>query len=224
MSTYAEQHRLEILTEGLRLLQITVETEQCKNLLIFLAELKRWNRRINLTRIDEQEAIEKHLLDSLILLRWLESGESLLDIGSGAGLPGIVIAIAQPNRKVLSIESIGKKIHFQKHIKRYFKLDRLDIIHGRSEDCAAHTRDQAIKAITGRAVSSLSGLAHISRPHLHDGCRIIALRGPHGPSEVENELEDLKALGIAVRHIIPYWLPLSGAPRTAIIMSAAGES
>lgn len=213
----------QLLDEGLRQLgvDVRVSEERRDRLLLFLEELYRWNRRINLTRISGTRAgIEKHLLDSLVLLNWLESGESLLDIGSGAGLPGIPLAIAQPGRRIMSVESIGKKVHFQKHIKRSLQLENLDIIHERSEQLALG-KDRTAGVITGRALSSLSGLARVAAPHLNRSGRIIALRGRRGRDELDREGEELAALGIRMIRTIPYQLPFSHAQRIAVVMARA---
>ena len=87
--------------------------------LLYLDELLRWNKKINLTSIrNKDSALEKHLLDSLTLLKHVKRGESFLDVGSGGGLPGIPVAIADRTLQLVSVDSVGKKINFQKHTNR----------------------------------------------------------------------------------------------------------
>ena len=100
----------------------------------FLDELLRWNQRINLTSIkNREEAIEKHLIDSLLLLPYLENAGNIIDLGSGGGLPGIPLAIASPSLQVISVDSVGKKVNFQRHIKRLLSLNNLHIVQSRAE-------------------------------------------------------------------------------------------
>ena len=104
------------LQRQLATLDIRVDTGDIEKLLALLEQLLHWNRTYNLTAItDPLEAIEKHLVDSLTLLPHLGQAETLIDIGSGAGFPALPLKIVRPDLKVISVDSVAKKINFQKH-------------------------------------------------------------------------------------------------------------
>ena len=108
---------------NLRALSIALTDKQSEQLIVFLDELLCWNKKINLTAIvDRRDAIEKHLIDSLTLARWVGETGRLLDIGSGAGLPGIPLKIAIPTIDVTMVDSVQKKILFQRHVCRVLGL------------------------------------------------------------------------------------------------------
>ena len=208
-----------MLTEGLERLGIVVPAEVETRALAFLDEMLRWNQHINLTAIkDRTEATEVHLLDSLVLCRYLTGTESLLDMGSGAGLPGIVLAIAQPNLSVVSVESTGKKINFQKHIKRRLKIDNLEIIQERIEKLKTVLPNlPGFDVVTARAFASMDKLLELGMPWLKKRGRLLAMKGPEGHSELcqVRKLIDQKGWVVSLHE---YQLPASGAERLLIVV------
>ena len=200
-------------------LEIVLPPEVATRELVFLDELLRWNLHINLTSIkDRVEAIEVHLLDSLVLTRHLKGTEKLLDIGSGAGLPGIVLAIAQSNLSVFSVESTGKKINFQKHIKRCMKIANLEIIQERIEKLnTVLSSGPGFDVVTARAFASMDKLIDLGMPWLKKGGRLLAMKGPEGRNELKEviTLIDQKGWGVKVHQ---YRLPASGAERQLIVI------
>ncbi len=104
-------------------LQLELSKQTIDKLVCYLNELLKWNRQVNLTAVtDPHEAVEKHIIDSLYLGKSIPERSKLLDMGSGAGLPGIVLAIVRSDIDVISVDSVGKKINFQRHIKRQLNL------------------------------------------------------------------------------------------------------
>ena len=165
-----------VFLEGLQQLHLSLSTQQQEQLLRFRQELLAWNTRVNLTAIkDPDEVLIKHFLDSLSLLSVYDPPEAkLLDIGSGAGFPGLVLKIARPQWHVTSLEATGKKVTFQKHIIDLLHLDGIVTIHARAEELA---QNQAYRAsfdvVTARAVASLPALLEYSAPYCHVGGAII---------------------------------------------------
>ncbi|GAC1400515.1 MAG: 16S rRNA (guanine(527)-N(7))-methyltransferase RsmG [Ktedonobacteraceae bacterium] len=157
--------------EGLRQLHLSLSDSQQEQLLRYRQELLDWNTRVNLTAIkDPEKVLLKHFLDSLSLLSVYDQPQAkLLDIGSGAGFPGLVLKIARPQWQITSLEATGKKVTFQKHIIDLLHLDGIVTIHGRAEELA---RNKAYRAsfdmVTARAVASLPVLLEYSAPY----CRI----------------------------------------------------
>jgi len=205
----------EALGDGLAVFGLSLPGETIQKELDFLEELLRWNQQINLTAIrDPREALEKHLIDSLILLPLITEAADLLDMGSGGGLPGIPLAIANPEIKVFSVDSVGKKINFQKHIKRRQNLTNLHPLHSRLE-----TLDEVLSPevhfdwIVARAFSSLEQILRLAGPWLKKGGGLLAMKGPGIESELLAVETQLPRFGFHLKAINRYQLPFSRAER-----------
>lgn len=147
------------LSKGLEQLQLDCDRDK---LLLYLTLLDKWNKAYNLTAIRHKEVmITKHLLDSLAIIPWLH-GQAILDVGTGAGLPGIPLAIARPDLHLVLLDSNGKKTRFLQEVKRQLTLTNVDIVHTRVED---YHPVASFDTITSRAVSDLSQLL-INTQHL----------------------------------------------------------
>ncbi len=162
--------------EGLQQLHLQLSDTQIEQLLRYRRELLDWNTRINLTAItNPEEVLLKHFLDSLSLLSVYDQPHTkLLDIGSGAGFPGLVLKIVRPQWYITSLEATGKKITFQNYIIDQLHLDGIETIHARAEELAhKHAYRSAFDLVTARAVASLSTLLEYSAPYCRIGGKII---------------------------------------------------
>lgn len=211
---------IEYFINGASKLNISLSETVIKRELEFLDEMLRWNQKVNLTAItDRAEAIEKHLLDSLMLLDHLDPAEKILDMGSGGGFPGIPLAIADPEIKIISVDSVGKKVNFQKHVKRKLNLRNLTIQQSRVE-ILSQTDPQQKKydVVLSRAFSSLNTFIEYAYPLLMPDGKIIAMKGPEGGVE----LQDIKMLQnndcFEEPEILNYALPYSQAERVLIVL------
>jgi 16S rRNA (guanine527-N7)-methyltransferase len=182
-------------------------------------ELLRWNRTHNLTAIVEPgEVREKHLVDSLTLLPLLGNAVRLLDLGSGAGFPALPVKIACPALEVVSVDAVGKKIAFQRHVARTLGLTGFTAVHGRAEDlsglpCCAPGFD----LVTARALGALPLLVALAAPCLAPDGRLIAMKGAEGQRELAGCQGELQAAGwSAACHEVR--LPVSGATRCLITL------
>ena len=187
------------LTEGLRdLLGKEAGPKQIRQLLSYLELLVQWNASYNLTAVlDPLEMVSRHLLDSLSVLPWVRGGH-LLDGGTGAGLPGIPIAIMQPELTVTLLDSTGKKIRFLRHVKRRLLLGNIRPVQARLESWQA---EEMTTCIISRAFSKLSGFVEASR-HLAGGeTTLLAMKGKYP----ENELAAL-----------PDWVRLESVKKLAV--------
>lgn len=212
------------LSEGLARVGLQLSEEVLSKEICFLEELLRWNQRINLTSIrNRNEAIEKHIIDSLLVLPHLDAAKQVVDMGSGGGLPGIPLAIAEPGINVVSIDSVGKKVNFQKHIKRLLQLDNFSAKQSRIEISAAPGMEhEKHDLIISRAFTSLEAYFHFALPWLKPGGRVLAMKGPEGREELDKLGRTLQA-SIVEPLVIDYVLPFSTAARQIIIIKKLEE-
>jgi len=151
-----------------------------------LDELERWNRKVNLTAIrDRDEMRTAHIADSLVARRFLQ-GETVLDVGTGPGFPGLPLAIVEPDREFTLLDSNNKKIMFVQHVAGLLGLGNVTAVKGRGEDYAPGHRFDTVIA---RALAALPRLVEIAGHHVREDGVFVALKGRY-PAE---ELEDLAA-------------------------------
>ena len=188
--------------------------------LLYLDELLRWNKKINLTSIrNKDSALEKHLLDSLTLLKHVKRGESFLDVGSGGGLPGIPVAIADRTLQLVSVDSVGKKINFQKHIKRILHLNNMQAENVRVEALGSQgIAAEKFDVVVSRAFSSLETILNLTADLVAPGGRIIAMRGPEALDEIGQVEALLEVHRLSEPEIYHYQLPFTKAERNIIII------
>jgi 16S rRNA (guanine527-N7)-methyltransferase len=207
------------LLEALDDLGLEVEPEAIVPLERLVDELLRWNRRRNLTAIIKRdEILEKHLVDSLTLLPFVGRTGRLLDIGSGAGFPALPLKIARPDLEIVSVDAVGKKIDFQRHIARAFGLGGFTALHDRIESLVDNPDYcKGFDIVTARALCSLEELLVMARPFLAPGGRLLAMKGPDGDKELVGLGELLQDTGWLVT-VHRLKLPVSGAVRSLIEM------
>ncbi|MDN3446898.1 16S rRNA (guanine(527)-N(7))-methyltransferase RsmG [Psychrobacter sp. APC 3281] len=171
------------LAQAINELGLPLSEMQQRTLLLYLDQLLLWNKAYNLTAItDPEEALIKHVIDCLSIITHLPAG-SLLDIGTGAGLPAVIVAICQPDRQCTALDSNQKKIRFIKQISSELGLSNMQPIASRIE---AHEASYAV--VTSRAFASLIDFVEVAQPRLADGGFLCAMKGKV-PSE-----EELQAL------------------------------
>jgi 16S rRNA (guanine527-N7)-methyltransferase len=198
---------------------IPVTDEECRDFEFYIQELMKWNKKINLTAItDYEEILEKHLIDSLFLLKYLPENGVVLDMGSGAGLPGIAVAICRKYQNIISVDSVGKKINYQKNIKRHLGLDNLFPVAARIERFDPAEIDQQVNFIVTRAFSSVGEIVRYSKRLLDTGGRIFAMKGPEGEKEIEENMAEITEEGFVLSAVHNYNLPISQAKRSIIII------
>ncbi len=174
-------------------------------------ELLSWNRRVNLTAIREPEKIRiKHFLDSFSCICAMRESpmERVIDIGTGAGFPGLPLKILYPNMQLTLVESVGKKVEFCRHIVRVLALEGVEIIQERVENLGQmpQYREQFDWAIA-RAVAALPTLMEYLLPMSRVGGAILAMKGENGPAEVHAAEHATRVLGGHLRKLIPITLP-----------------
>lgn len=169
------------LSAGLREMKIALGAEQEARLLAYLELIGKWNRTYNLTAIHEPERmLTHHLLDSLAILPMLEP-TSLLDVGSGAGLPGIPLAIARPELAVTLLDSSQKRCGFMRQAAIQFALNNVTVVHARAEDFHP---ESPFPQIVSRAFSDLSEFVRVTHHLLAEGGHWLAMKGLYPDEEI----------------------------------------
>ena len=210
-----------VLRAGLAELHLSLSDDQVRDLLYFQNLIGKWNKVYNLTAVREQaEMLTHHLLDSLAAVEPLQkyvqgrglSAANLLDVGSGAGLPGVVLAICFPTLAVTCVDTVGKKAAFIKHVALALGLPNLTGLHARVE-----TITQPFDVICSRAFASLSDFTIWSQAALAPGGAWMALKGKHPAEELSMLPPD-----VAVFHVEPLAVPGLVAERCIIWLQKVG--
>jgi 16S rRNA (guanine527-N7)-methyltransferase len=210
-----------VLRAGLAELHLSLSDDQVRDLLYFQNLIGKWNKVYNLTAVREQaEMLTHHLLDSLAAVEPMQkylqgrglSAANLLDVGSGAGLPGVVLAICFPTLAVTCVDTVGKKAAFIKHVSLALGLSNLTGLHARVE-----TITQPFDVICSRAFASLSDFTGWSQAALAPGGAWMALKGKHPAEELSMLPPD-----VAVFHVEPLAVPGLAAERCIIWLQKVG--
>ena len=208
---------IEVFKEEVEKLGISLTDEKLNQLALFYQLLLSWNEKMNLTRITNQEEVYlKHFYDSLTLYKEikLETVDTLCDVGSGAGFPGIVLKIAFPNLDITLIDSLQKRVNYLNEIIKELKLSNIRAIHTRCEDYARVNREK-YEVVTARAVANLKVLSELCLPLVKENGYFIAMKG-----KATEELDEAKAmigtLGGKIEHINEFSLHLEESSRTLI--------
>lgn len=199
------------LAEGLRRLDLDVSDDARQRLLDYVALLTRWNRAYNLTAVrDPEQMVVRHLLDSLAVLPHVEDGE-LLDVGTGAGLPGIPLAICRPDLRVTLLDSNGKKVRFVRQAIMALHLANADVVQSRVEQYR-----NAISQVITRAFASLPDIVALAAPALAPGGRLLAMKGALTGAEMAGVQPPWRAAAHALQ------VPFLDEPRQLVILTREG--
>lgn len=212
----------KLAEEALTLFNIHLTGRQVMSLVTYERELLEWNRKFNLTAIrDEGTVRTKHFLDSLsCVLAWKANPpDRLVDVGTGAGFPGIPLKIIYPNMRLTLVESVGKKAMFCQHIVRVLGLENVEVIRGRAEELGQtpEHREQYDWA-AARAVANLRVLAEYLLPFVRVGGSMLAQKSESGLAEAQAAEKALRVLGGKIRQLLPVTLPGVAEQRYLILI------
>jgi 16S rRNA (guanine527-N7)-methyltransferase len=181
------------LLDGARTLGLELSPEQAAKLIAHLDLVDEWGERMNLTAIREREQqVTKHLLDSLSVASWLR-GTRMADVGSGAGFPGIPLAIIRPQLQFALIESTGKKCRFLEHVRDTLGLDNVEVVQSRAEAYRPAVRFDTVLA---RAVGPVADLVKYAGPLVAGGGRLLAMKGRYPTDELAKPVNGWKVIGV----------------------------
>lgn len=195
------------MASGAKEIGVVLTAQVIESYLFYIEELKRWNTRINLTALTgDLEIGVKHFLDSLTLAPYLHGARRVLDIGTGAGFPGLPLKIVSPTIELFLLESSQKKIFFLRNILRGLKLEGVEIVHGRAEDRGIKERYAGgFDLVISRALADLPTFLQLALPYTKEGGRIVGMRGKKG--EQEQGETDWDALGLQLIEVKKVTLP-----------------
>jgi 16S rRNA (guanine527-N7)-methyltransferase len=205
------------LKKGADALGIGLSPDQTALLTAHARQLQLWNAKMNLTAITDVRLVAyKHFVDALAAAQFLDRPSRIMDIGSGAGFPGVPLKVFCPNLDVTMVDAVRKKVSFLNHVVRTLKLDNIRAVHARVEDLAKDSGHfQMYDAVTARGFAGLEKLAGLAGPMLAPGGRIYALKGDHALEEITPELETQ----FHITHKT-YTLPFVGSQRVVVILHA----
>lgn len=190
----------EILKKGIEELGISTNDEMLNNLKIYREILVEWNQVMNLTGIeDEKEVYIKHFLDSISAVKngYIKDGMSIIDVGTGAGFPGMPLRICLENLKVTLLDSLNKRINFLQEVAKNVGIDDIEYIHGRAEDFGKYEKyREQYDIATARAVAGLPVLMEFCIPFVKVGGYFICLKGPNANLELEESKAAMETLGV----------------------------
>jgi len=219
----------KVLGKGAEELGVNLTPFQKEQFFLYLEILQEWNRKINLTATKEaKEIIIKHFLDSLtcrnLIASRLANGQAFkkqkaIDLGSGAGFPGIPLKIALPSLELTLLDSLKKRTHFLKHLSQNLALKDVEIIEGRAEDCGRGKEfREKFDLVLSRAVAKLNVLVELGLPFLKLGGTFLAQKGPNVGEEAKEALKALDLLGGRVKEIRKVKLPFLNQARSLVII------
>lgn len=214
-----EKFKLKLM-QKLACINIQLPESKIRDFYKYMEMLIEWNKKMNLTAIvEDDDVIDKHFIDSLTISQYIEDNESVIDVGTGAGFPGIPLKIARDSLKIDLLDSLNKRVNFLNEVINKLKLKKITTIHSRAEDEASRKeKRESYDIAVSRAVANLPILLEYLLPFVKLGGKCICMKGINANEEVSNSAKALKELGGEIEDIKKLQLPNTDATRNIIIV------
>ncbi len=207
-------------------IDISLTETQIKKFFEYMQLLLEWNKKINLTAITEvDDIILKHFIDSLTVIKYIKESDKIIDVGTGAGFPGIPVGIINLDADITLLDSLNKRINFLNEVCNKLDLKNIKTIHGRAEDFGQNidTRDKFDIAVS-RAVANMTTLVEYLIPFVKVGGHAICMKGPEIDEELSKANFAIKELGGQVEKVEKFVLPNADIERNIVIIKKISDT
>ena len=199
---------------------MNINEEEANQFDKYMQLLLEWNEKINLTAITEpSQIILKHFIDSSSILKYIKDNDKIIDVGTGAGFPGIPIKIMNKNLDITLMDSLNKRINFLNEVIQKINLDKIKAIHARAEELGRNKKHREVYDVAvSRAVANLSTLLEYLMPFIKVGGICICMKGPNIEEELKTAENAIVELGGSLEKVDNFYLPNSDIERNIIII------
>lgn len=220
-----EQFGIE-LKEQARQIGIELTNLQCEKFYLYMNLLLEWNEKVNLTAITEVgDIIKKHFIDSLTISKYVEDASKVIDVGTGAGFPGIPLKIVNDNCDVILLDALNKRLNFLNEVIEKNGLKKIETVHFRAEEAGKNKNyREKFDIATSRAVAPLNILVEYLLPLVKVGGRCICMKGSNIKEEIENSKKAIKVIGGRLENIEEFCLPGSDMSRNIIVIKKVSNT
>lgn len=214
------------LREKAEIIGISLDDDMLEKFYNYKKLVIEWNEKINLTAItDDLEFVVKHFIDSLTINKYIEKGKTIIDIGTGAGFPGIPIKIVKKENKVILFDSLNKRLKVLEDIIDKIGLDNIETLHGRAEETFKNKNyREKYDIATSRAVAALNVLAELMLPAVKVGGICVCMKGNNAEAEIEEAKRAIKELGGEIIKVEKLVLPELNLERNIIIIKKVKQT
>ncbi|OKZ65628.1 MAG: 16S rRNA (guanine(527)-N(7))-methyltransferase RsmG [Clostridium sp. 28_12] len=210
----------EEMSKKSKILGVRFSVEQIEQFYKYMNLLIEWNEKMNLTAITEpKEIILKHFIDSITILKYIDDNSKLVDVGTGAGFPGVPLSIMNPTLKITLVDSLNKRLIFLQEVVKELNLKNIEIVHARAEEFGQNKNyREKFDIATSRAVANLATLSEYIVPLVKIGGKIISMKASNAKEEINDAQKAIEVLGGKIEKIEEFDLPESDIGRTIIII------
>lgn len=216
----------DLIIDGSKQLNIPLDETQVSKLIEYARLLVEWNKKMNLTAITDNEGIvTKHFLDSLTALCTGFVKGRVIDVGTGAGFPGLVLKIAEPEIELMLLDSLNKRVNFLKKAGAELGLDGAEYVHARAEDAGQNSAYRGrFDTVVSRAVANMTTLSEWCLPFLKVGGHFLALKGPLAEDELKNAKRAISILGGELEEVKEVNIPFTDLAHKIIIIKKVRQT
>lgn len=210
----------EEMSKKSKILGVRFSVEQIEQFYKYMNLLIEWNEKMNLTAITEpKEIILKHFIDSITILKYIDDNSKLVDVGTGAGFPGVPLSIMNPTLKITLVDSLNKRLIFLEEVVKELNLKNIEIVHARAEEFGQNKNyREKFDVATSRAVANLATLSEYLVPLVKIDGKSISMKAANAKEEINDAKKAIEVLGGKIEKIEEFDLPESDIGRTIIII------